>query len=96
MKEFIFNLSDKTKKDVADALVLLEQGQSLAMPLSRNLAGIYPGLHELRLKDQAGQVRILYFIKKGDAIYFLHAFRKKTRELPTKEIDLVLKRLKEV
>jgi phage-related protein len=50
----------------------------------------------LRLKDRSGQIRILYLIKKGDAIYFLHAFRKKTWELPTKEIDLVLKRLKEV
>lgn len=66
------------------------------MPLSRNLSGIHLGLHELRLKDRAGQVRIFYFIKRGDAIYLLHAFNKKTQELPRKEIDLVLKRIKEI
>ena len=29
------------------------------MPLSRNLANIRPGLHELRFRDKAGQVRVL-------------------------------------
>lgn len=60
-------------------------GVCLAMPLSRNLASIHSGLHELRLKDRGGQIRVFYFIKKGDAIYMLHAFKKKTQELPKVE-----------
>jgi phage-related protein len=66
------------------------------MPLNRPLANIRLGLSELRLKDRYGQYRFLYFIKKGEAIYMLHAFKKKTEELPKKEENVVLKRLKEV
>ena len=66
------------------------------MPLSRNLSSVHRGLHELRLKDRNGIYRFFYFIKKADAIYFIHAFKKKTQELPQKEIDVVLKRIKEV
>jgi hypothetical protein len=40
IKEFILTLPDAAKKDIVDALALLEQGQVLAMPLSRNLASI--------------------------------------------------------
>lgn len=75
---------------------MLESEITLTMPLSRNLSSIHPGLHELRLKDRTGQIRIFYFVKRGDAIYILHAIKKKTQELPKKEIDLILKRLKEV
>jgi phage-related protein len=96
VKEFIFALPEEKKREFIDALELLELGQTLVMPLSRNLASIYPGLHELRLRDRAGQIRVFYFVKKGEAIYLLHAIRKKTRELPKKDIELVLKRLKEV
>ncbi|MBN21738.1 MAG: hypothetical protein CL678_10670 [Bdellovibrionaceae bacterium] len=53
-------------------------------------------MHELRLKDRSGQIRVFYFIKKQDAIYMLHAFKKKTQELPKKEIDIALKRIKEI
>ena len=66
------------------------------MPVSRNLSSIYSGLHELRLKDQRGQVRFFYFIKKKEAIYLMHAFRKKTQELPKQEIEIILKRIKEI
>ena len=66
------------------------------MPMSRNLSSVHPGLHELRFKDRSGQVRVFYFVKRGEAIYMLHALKKKTQELPRKEIDLVLKRIKEI
>ncbi|MBI4827762.1 MAG: type II toxin-antitoxin system RelE/ParE family toxin [Nitrospinae bacterium] len=75
-------------------LLLLERGVNLAMPASRNLSSIAHGLHELRFGDRAGQVRIFYYIKTGVAIYLLHAFRKKTREMPGKKIALALQRMK--
>ncbi len=96
VEEFILALSNKTQLEIIDALVLLESGLVLNMPLSRNLSAIRPGLHELRLKDPFGQLRIIYFIKKHDAIFIIHAFRKKTTTLPIKEVSLILKRLKEV
>lgn len=96
MEEFLQDCSKDIKSDFVDAVALLDVGQLLSMPLSKPLFSIHKGLHELRLKDQHGQVRVFYFIKKGDAIYMLHAFKKKTQELPRKEVDVVLKRIREV
>lgn len=96
VEEFLAGLSQEAKSDYLDAVILLEEGQNLSMPLSRNLSSIHKGLHELRLKDRTGAYRFFYFIKKADGIYFVHAFKKKSQELPQKEIDVVLKRLREV
>ena len=96
VEEFLFGLPEATKLEVADALLLLESGRSLGMPLSRSLAGIHPGLHELRFRDKAGQVRVVCYLKKGEAIYLVHAFRKKTQAIPRRELDIIYKRLKEI
>lgn len=96
VEEFLKQQSKEIKSDFFDAVSLLVDGSLLGMPLSRPLSNICRGLHELRLKDASGQVRVFYFIKKGDAIYMIHAFKKKTQELPKKELDLTLKRIKEV
>lgn len=96
VEEFLNEQSHEIRSDFVDAINLLAGGQTLKMPASRNLSGIYPGLHELRLKDRAGRARIFYFIKKGDAIYLLHAIRKKTREIPQRDRELIIKRIKEV
>ncbi len=96
MEQFVANCSEGLRADFFDALALLATGDVLSMPLSRNLSSLHVGLHELRLKSRAGQIRVFYFIKRGEAIYVLHAFKKKTQDLPKKEIDLVLKRIREV
>lgn len=74
----------------------LENGIMLSMPQSRSLSSIYSGLHELRLKDRHGQVRIFYFIKRAGLIFMLHAMHKKTQQTPRREIDIALKRIKEI
>ena len=96
VEEFLETLSGDIQGEFFDAVSLLAAGKTLEMPISRNLSSICHGLHELRFKDRAGQVRVFYFIKKGDAIYMLHALRKKTQAIPNKERDLVLKRIQEV
>lgn len=96
VETFLESCSAEIKADFVDALALLAAGKTLAMPLSRNLFSVRLGLHELRLKDKSGIYRFFYFYKNRDGIYFLHAFKKKTQELPKKELETVLKRLKEV
>ena len=96
IKEFLNGCSSDIREDFFDAVSMLETGTNLAMPLSKNLFNICIGLHELRLKDKRGIFRFFYFIKKSDGIFFLHAFQKKTEELPKKESTLILKRIKEV
>lgn len=96
VEEFLKERSEEIRSDFLDAVNLLVSGQTPSMPLNRNLAGIHPGLNELRLKDRSGQVRVFYFIKKEDGIYMLHAMQKKTQEIPKKDVEIVLKRIKEV
>ena len=96
VEQFLKEQSEEIRADFVDAVNLLAAGQLLSMPLNRNLAGIYPGLHELRLKDRAGQIRVFYFIKRGDGVYMLHAMRKKTQEIPKRDIEMILKRIREV
>ncbi len=96
VEEFISECSAEVIEGFVEALNLLESGETLTMPVSRNLSSIHPGLHELRLKDRNGQVRVFYYVKKNDGIYMLHAFKKKTQELPKHEIETILRRIKEV
>lgn len=96
VEEFLHGLSQSIRTDYFDAVTLLSKGERLTMPLSRNLSDIYRGLHELRFKDRGGQVRFFYYIKKGDAIYMVHAFQKKTQTIPKKEKKIILKRLRRI
>ena len=96
VEDFILSLPEATRLEVFDAISLVDSGKVLEMPLSRNLSNIRSGLYELRFRDKAGQVRVIYFIKKQVAIYLIHGFRKKTQEISRKDLDLIIKRLKEI
>lgn len=92
----IMDLSEELRGDLADALARLDAGQSLSMPLSRPMAVIGPGVHELRLKDRSGIYRIVYAVHSAGTVYVIHAFKKKTQAMPRRSIELSRKRLKEV
>ncbi len=55
--EFLNECSKDVRLDFFDAVSWLQAGRSISMPLSRNLSSIHHGLHELRIKDRAGQFR---------------------------------------
>ncbi len=93
---FLQECSAQVRSDYFDAITMLGNGEMLYMPLSRPLNDVFPGLHELRFKDADGIYRFLYILKKKDAIYVVHAFKKKTEKLPDKDKKLVLKRIKEI
>lgn len=82
--------------DVQDILEKLELGLSLSFPHVRPLTNIHSNLFEIRVKDKRGQFRVIYFVRKGDVIYLLHAFRKKDKKISQKEKKIILSRLKGV
>jgi phage-related protein len=96
VEKVLRNESRHIKQDLQDILEKLEIGLNLGMPHVKSLSSISPGLYEIRIKDRSGQFRVIYFIRKEEAIYLVHAFRKKTQKLPTKEIQTILKRLEEI
>lgn len=52
------------------------------------------GVKEIRLKDQAGIYRVIYYAKLKDIVYVLHAFSKKTEKTAVSDIKTAKKRLK--
>lgn len=73
---------------------LLEtHGNELREPHSKYLAN---GLLELRVKCDSGAYRILYAFVEQKRAYLLHAFVKKSQATPKRELNLALKKLKEL
>ncbi len=68
-------------------------GLDLRMPHSRAMGG---GLFELRPRGKEGIARVFYCTMVGHRIVVLHSFIKKTQETPKRELDVALKRQKEV
>lgn len=53
-------------------------------------------LWEMRLKGRSGIARAIYLAAAGKRIVIVRAFRKKTHKTPRREIELALRRAKEV
>jgi len=53
---------------------------------------IGPGVHEIRVRDQAGAFRVIYVAKFDDAIHVLHAFQKKTPGTSRLDIEIAKRR----
>ena len=96
VEKVLRNESREIRQDLQDILEKLEIGLNLGMPHVKSLSSIFSGLCEIRIKDRGGQFRVIYFLKRDEAIYLVHAFRKKTQKLPSKEIKTILKRIKEI
>ena len=65
-----------------------------AWPLGKPLVdSLGRGLWEIRSSITHGIARVIFYID-GDRMILLHAFVKKTKKTPTREIDLALKRMK--
>jgi phage-related protein len=88
--------TEEVRQDLRDILEKLKLGISFGPPTVKPLTSIHSSLYEIRIKDKKGQFRVIYFVKKKDAIYILHAFRKKTQQLPQKEKKVILTRIKEI
>ena len=61
----------------------------------RPMPSIGAGVREIRVGDRAGAFRIIYVATFPDAVYVLHAFQKKTRQTPKRDMDLAASRLRE-
>ncbi len=77
-------------------IIRLERGHLLSMPLSRPMASIGKGVHELRFRDRSGIYRVIYFIVEDAHIWLIHAFKKKTQATSQHDIEVAKERLKKV
>ena len=73
--------------------LLLDFGPALRMPHSRAMGG---GLFELRPHGEEGAGRALYCWATDRRGVILHAFRKRTKTSPLRDLETARKRLKKV
>jgi phage-related protein len=93
-KEVISSFPDKAKQNLGFDLRLLQQGEQ---PTNyRPMSSIGQGVFELRDDDERAWYRVIYLSRVRDVIHVLHCFEKRSRQTPTKEINIAQQRLKTV
>ena len=68
-------------------------GPDLGMPHTRAMGR---GLFELRLKAAEGIARVMYCTVVDRRIVMLHVFTKKADKTPLRELEVAMKRMKEI
>lgn len=89
VEKFIQSLEKDTIAKTIHVIELLEKfGNTLGMPHSKMVSR---GIFELRISGSQN-IRIFYVFSKNKAV-LLHGFIKKTPKIPSKEINIAIKRL---
>jgi len=94
VEDEILSMPPKIQARMIKLLELIEMhGANLGPPHTESMGD---GLFEIRAKAQEGIGRSLFCYLKGQHVYVLSAFVKKSNKTPKKEIDLARERMKEV
>lgn len=93
VRDWLFDLSAADRKIVGDDIRDLEFAWPIGLPLCRALGN---GLWEVRSNLTGGKIgRVMFCVAQGQAV-LLHGFIKKTQKTPKADLDLALKRKKEL
>jgi phage-related protein len=93
VRDWLFELNRDDRRIVGRALMTLEFGWPIGMPLARSMGN---GLHELRV-DLSGKrsARVLFYIDVCQRLVLLHAFFKRSQTTPKSEPELARARMKQ-
>jgi phage-related protein len=95
VRKWLKALSREDKRIVGTDIATVEFGWPVGMPTCRSLAS-RRGLWEVRSSLTHNRIaRILFVVYQGQMV-LLHGFVKKTQQTPEEELDLAVKRQKEV
>ncbi len=92
VREWIRSLSEVEKRLIGVDIKTVQFGWPLGMPLVRNL-GL--GIWEVRTKLENKISRVLFTVFENEII-LLHGFIKKTQKIPKNDLDLALRRMKQI
>jgi phage-related protein len=93
VRDWIKGLSSEDRQLVGRDVQKVEFGWPIGMPYCRSLGN---GLWEVRSDLTDGKIgRVIFCVVRGRMV-LLHGFIKKTRKTPAKDMELALKRMKEV
>lgn len=92
VKDFMREQDELTSAKLINAIELLETDAPFLKP--PYIKKLQNKLYELRI---SGKVAIrIFYTKKEDTYYLLHAFKKKTQKTPPKELKTALDRMREL
>jgi phage-related protein len=93
VREWLRDLSQDDRKIVGEDIKDVEFAWPIGMPLCRSLGR---GLWEVRSTLTQGRIARVWFCEHKGMMILLHAFIKKTQKSPPADVELALKRMKEV
>ena len=93
VREWLKELDKDDRREIGSDILAVQQGWPLGLPLCRSLGH---GLWEVRSSLSGGRIARVIFAFDDATIVLLNGFIKKSRKTPPAEIDLALKRLKEM
>jgi len=91
-REVLQSFPDAVRQNLGFELWQLQQGERPSD--YRPLPSVGPGVFELRDQDERSWYRVVYLSRIKDVIFVLHAFEKKSREMPRREFEKARQRLK--
>lgn len=92
VQKFIEQQDKATQTKIAHSIrLLVDYGPFLKPP---DIKKLQDKLYELRIPGKT-EIRIFYTIVSSE-YYLLHAFKKKSQKIPTREIKVAIDRMKEI
>ena len=93
MRDWLLELSRNDRRIIGKDIQKIEFGWPIGMPYCRALGH---GLWEVRSDLTGGRIaRVIFSIISGEMV-LLHGIEKKTQKTPTHDIELALKRMREI
>jgi phage-related protein len=93
VREWLLDLTKEDRWVIGRDIQKVEFGWPMGMPYCRPLTH---GLLEVRSDLPGGCIARVIFCIVGNEMVLLHAFEKKTQKTPQRDIELALKRKKEI
>lgn len=95
MRAWLWEQTVEDRRALGRAIATVELGWPVGMPVCRSITS-RRGLREVRTGLSGGRIaRVLFCIHDGRMV-LLHAFVKKTQKTPDDELDLAVRRQKEL
>jgi phage-related protein len=93
VREWLLSLDVEDKKVIGADIKTVEYGWPVGMPVSKPLGS---GLYEVRSNISSKRIARVIFTIIDSYMVLLNGFIKKTQKTPQNEIDLALKRAKDI
>lgn len=93
VREWLKGLDTIDRRAIGEDVATAEFGWPVGMPVCRSLGR---GLHEIRSDLRSNRIARVIFCIANERMVLLHGFIKKTQKTSKSDLDLAMKRMKEV